>query len=702
MANQHLKVVYIRPSKYDDEGYVWRFWRGVVPSNTLCCLESLTQALADSGELGEDVEVSVETYDDTLERIPIKRIARENRKPGTRVVVGFVGVQTNQFPRAVDLALALRAEGVQTMIGGFHVSGMLAMFDAPSPELQQCIDHGVALVKGEAEAPGALAGILRDALAGEMQPIYDIREFPDLENAPVPTASERFRGRYFRDIATIDTSRGCPFNCSFCTIINVQGRKMRHRSAACVLNAIEENYTRGVSTYFFTDDNFARNPVWEEILDGLIAMRERGMDICFMIQTDTRANQIPGFVEKAARAGCYMVFIGMESVNPKNLEAVGKGHNCVDEYAAMAETWRQHNVTVHAGYIIGLPHDSPQSVQQDIDRLKNEVKVDKASLFMMTPLPGSRDHWQMVQDRVPLDADLNNYDSMHETCRHPNMAAGEWMGAYHDSMESLYDKENIVNTLLRTPRDRYYAMLFIFVWYRYSALERIHPMAVGVYRLKDRKSRRPIFPRENVFQYAWRRVNDAAHGLRRYASLFLEFQEIWLLTRKPEDPRWATLADIRAKWAEVQLRVRECDIRGRCDVAAQELKTMLMTVADRMSSLSKAGGHLSRSTRRRLRDRAKDIENYVRTLDVQLPRWHKIVEAEKFSESILAGYEELAIRYVAKRRKFNAYRKELINHVKSGRILTMNIGRIPTVLLFEILFACRFGTHMFTHVLMHR
>lgn len=688
-----MHVVYIRPSTYDDEGYVLRFWRGVLPSNTLACLDSLTRSVAESGELGDDIEVTIDSFDDTVERIPIGRIARMNRKPNTRVVVGFVGVQSNQFERATDLALQLRRAGVQVMIGGFHVSGMLALFDEPTYDLARLLDAGVSLVKGEAEAPGALAAILRDAAHGEMKPVYNITDFPDLENAPVPRMQDKLRDRFFiKSMATIDTSRGCPFNCSFCTIINVQGRKMRYRSAACVLKAIEENYERGVKIYFFTDDNFSRNPVWEQILDGLAAMRAEGKEVIFMMQVDTMAHRIPNFVEKAAKAGCYLAFIGMETVNPDNLEAVGKKQNHVDEYGGMVRTWHENGIEVHVGYIIGLPFDTLQSVHRDIDVLRNQVKVDFASLFMRVPLPGSKDHWQMVQDGVPMDADYNNFDGLHETFKHPRMAAGEWRKAYDNAMLALYDKQNIVNVLLRVPQESRSHLFWTFVWYRFCALEGCHPMATGLVRLKDRKSRRASFPRENVFAYAWRRAKDSVRGLKRYAGLFFEFQEVWMLTRKTDDVRWAMLADLRAKWTDVQQRIEEYDVCGKRDAAIRELRNMLGSTAERMLQLSKTPGAIGHRARRKLQARAKELENYVRTLDVQLPGWKPVVHAERYvSERVVAGYEELAIRYVARRRRFDAYRKDLLHRLRSGRMLPMDFGRIPYAMLVEVLLACRFG-----------
>src|SRR5919197_2524003 len=114
-----FRIILIKPSKYDDEGYVIRFWKGVLPSNTLNVLHGLTEAVKDSRALG-DLEIEIVTFDETAEKLPVRKIIRWSRRLSTKLVVGLVGVQTNQFPRAFDLARRFRAGGIHVIIGGFY------------------------------------------------------------------------------------------------------------------------------------------------------------------------------------------------------------------------------------------------------------------------------------------------------------------------------------------------------------------------------------------------------------------------------------------------------------------------------------------------------------------------------------------------------------------------------------------------------
>ena len=263
IACKRLTVVLIKPSKYDDEGYVIRHFRGVLPSNTLACLSSLTEDLKRRRVLGHNLKIRIRILDDTVQPIPVDRIIRSNRLPRNRTVVALVGVQSNQFPRAADLARRLRAGGLQVLIGGFHVSGVLALFSDIRPEIKELMDLGVTVVKGEVE--DTWEDLLEDALHDRLRPIYDFLDRkPDLYDKPVPMITRSYLKRFITsNSGTIDCGRGCPYNCSFCTIINVQGHKVRFRSVETLARAIRENYERhGIFYYFFTDDNFARNPCW--------------------------------------------------------------------------------------------------------------------------------------------------------------------------------------------------------------------------------------------------------------------------------------------------------------------------------------------------------------------------------------------------------------------------------------------------------
>jgi radical SAM superfamily enzyme YgiQ (UPF0313 family) len=573
-----LRVILLKPSKYDDDGYVIRHFRGVLPSNTLACLYSLTENVKERRLLGEKLKLETCLYDDTVQKIPSGRILRSHRPPKHRTVVALVGVQSNQFPRAADLARRFRMAGLPVLIGGFHVSGTMAMFPEGTPEIRELMDLGVSVVLGEVEE--SWGGILADALHDRLRPLYSFLEAkPDLTNQPVPRILPSYLKHFVAsNFGTIDCGRGCPYRCSFCSIINVQGQKMRFRSSGAVTCAIRENYRRhGVDYYFFTDDNFARNGRWREIFEELARMREEEkIPIRFMIQVDTQAHKIPDFVRLAARAGCTQVFIGMESINPQNLKSAGKGQNRVDDYKNMIAAWHQARIATHAAYIIGFPHDTPESVAEDIARLKGELKVEQASFFMLTPIPGSRDHQQMVQAGKPMDPDLNKYDSFHETVSHPNFKPGEWSEVYERTWKGFYSFEYMREVLLQTSPENYWNVFFNFLWYRNSVLiEKGHPMIHGFLRLKQRKDRRPGFAIEPPLKHFVRRFGEWRRLARGWLSLLLEMEELWLQTRKRSEAELRLLAELQwvGEAAGRRLRAAELQIaHARARVQFPELR----------------------------------------------------------------------------------------------------------------------------------
>jgi len=271
-ARQVFHLFLIKPSHYDDDGYVIQWARSSIPANTLAALYGLAQDCAQRQVLGADVEIRITVWDETNTRIQPARIIHQIRSAGGRGLVGLVGVQTNQYPRAVDIARPLRAAGIPVCIGGFHVSGCIAMLPDMPPELREAMELGITLFAGEAE--GRLEALLRAAYNDLLEPLYNfMKDLPSLQGEPVPFLPLEVVRRTSGLRTSFDAGRGCPFLCSFCTIINVQGRTSRGRNADDVENIVRANLAQGVRNFFITDDNLARNQNWEAIFDRLIKMR---------------------------------------------------------------------------------------------------------------------------------------------------------------------------------------------------------------------------------------------------------------------------------------------------------------------------------------------------------------------------------------------------------------------------------------------
>jgi hypothetical protein len=504
-SKRRFQLVLIKPSHYDDDGYVIRWWRALIPSNSLAALYGIAVDCAERQVLGADVAIDIEVIDETNRRVDIPALLSLFASRGNFGLVGLVGVQSNQYPRALDIARPLRAAGVQVAIGGFHVSGCLSMLDGRAVGLDDCRDMGVAMFAGEAE--GRFDQVLRDAAANQLAPLYDfMKDLPDIGGSPVPFLPKRYVARTLGLSASFDAGRGCPYQCSFCTIINVQGRKSRFRSADDVEQLVRANWAQGIHKFFITDDNFARNERWEAIFDRLIELREKeGIPLGLMIQVDTLCHKIENFIAKAKRAGVTRVFIGLENINPDNLAGAKKRQNKITEYRAMLLAWKAHGIITLAGYILGFPADTPASIRRDIAIIQKELPLDIIEFFILTPLPGSEDHQALWRSGAALDGDLNKYDVEHVCAAHAKMSATEWEAIYREAWALYYTPEHM-KTLLRraaatgVPMGSLVKLLVAFC--SMVRLENIHPLQSGVLRLKHPSERRPGLAPES-FSLFW-------------------------------------------------------------------------------------------------------------------------------------------------------------------------------------------------------
>ena len=517
-------LVLIKPTHYDDDGYPIQWVRSALPSNTLACMFGLADAARERGALGPNVGMHIDTYDETNRRVRPDHIIREIRKSGARALIGLVGVQSNQFPRAVDLAQPFLAAGLPVCIGGFHVSGCISMLPEMPPDMRAAQAQGISFFAGESESL-RLDEVLQDAWSGKLKPMYNYMDnLPSLENEPAPILPRKHVVRTSGSYSSIDLGRGCPYQCSFCTIINVQGRKSRFRSPDDLEKIIRENYAQGIKRFFITDDNFARNSHWEQLFDRIIKLRGEGLKLGFTIQVDTLCHKIPNFIEKAALAGVRRVFLGLENINPDNLIAAKKRQNKITEYREMLQKWRAHGAITYAGYILGFPADTKESILRDIEIIKRELPLDILEFFFLTPLPGSEDHKILHKKGVWMDPDMNKYDLHHRVAHHGKMSDTEWEEAYAGAWKAFYTPEHVRTILRRAAQiknGRPGTTLSTILWFKLMiSFEGVHPLEGGAFRRKYRRDRRLGLRQENPLVFYPRIVAEIFGKAWNYWSLY--------------------------------------------------------------------------------------------------------------------------------------------------------------------------------------
>jgi radical SAM superfamily enzyme YgiQ (UPF0313 family) len=531
-----VRIYFIKPSRYDEEGYVSYFRYGVQPSNSLTVLSALNQAFNARYSTTRNVYLDTVIWDEICDGVispeTIKAIKDKAREDGVELLIGMAGVQSNQYPRGRDLALQFVANGMTTMMGGFHVSG----YPDSCKFLNAC---NITTVVGEAE--NIWGDIVEDYLSGSLKPHYSVTQgiraktgqsdiiVPLITDTLLPVVDDRYLTRFFNDtMTTIDTSRGCPFTCSYCSVKNVMGRTMRSREPNAVVTWVRDACrNHGIESLFLVDDDFFRSPRWEEILTGLVEVKKEFPKFSFMMQVDVDAScyaeVAPGetetnkhrrarrFTQLAAAAGCYSAFIGIESLNPDNLNFATKYQNTDDrqhklsieesrarvisKYKRVVDNWHHVGVGVHAGYMLGFPFDGPDCGRVAAETLK-KIGFDIVSFFIMTPLPGTEDQIRYVKEGRIIDWDFNNLDSQHVTLSHDKMDAESYMGAYRDAFKGFYSIPTLLKTIFTVGGGRGLdaearrAVIRQFTYYFFSYRSGRHPMVGGIWPIKRRDVRR--------------------------------------------------------------------------------------------------------------------------------------------------------------------------------------------------------------------
>ena len=294
-----VRVYFVKPSRYDDDGYVQFYRWGVQPNNTLTVMAALNDTFNKRYSSQRNVLLETVIWDEVCDGAvgpeSITAIKEKAQEDGVELLIGIAGVQSNQYPRGRDLALQFVAQGLPTIMGGFHVSG----YPQSREFMHSC---GISTAVGEAE--NFWDDVVHDFLEGKLKPEYSVNEgiraktgtgdilVPVITDAQLPLIDDRYLTRFFNDTqTTLDTSRGCPFTCSYCSVKNVMGRTMRSRDPQSVLQWVRDAvFNHGIDSLFLVDDDFFRSPRWDEILTGMAQIRKEFPKLSFMMQVDVDAS----------------------------------------------------------------------------------------------------------------------------------------------------------------------------------------------------------------------------------------------------------------------------------------------------------------------------------------------------------------------------------------------------------------------------
>ncbi len=359
-------------------------------------------------------------------------------------------------PRAYELADFYRQQGLPVVLGGAHPSFLpreglehadfviCGEGDEALPELVQALQEG--------EDPGRIQNLC--CRQGE-----EVRQNPwrpfveDLDALPIPDYQLihdwQAQKRRFVSIAT---SRGCPFNCRFCSVILLFGRKYRYNSVDRVMEEIRRNSIKG-GHLFFCDDNFTANR--ERIKELCERMLSENLKIEWSAQVRVEAAKDPELLRLMARSGCYTVFVGLESINPATLKAYNKSQT-VEGIRDCVINFHQYGIAVHGMFVFGSEEDHYQVIRDTVT-FSRQLDLDSLQYLILTPVPGTPVYQDLEAQNRIICRDWSHYDGHHIVFQPRQFTPYELQHETIRAMKKFYSWPSVFKRLLA--RDMFYAQL---------------------------------------------------------------------------------------------------------------------------------------------------------------------------------------------------------------------------------------------------
>jgi radical SAM superfamily enzyme YgiQ (UPF0313 family) len=397
------KLYIISPCRAED---IWRKRRAtfVLPQMSLAILAALTPDRF-------EVRVTDELVDDIDFAFPADLVA--------------ISTNSSNAGRAYAVSGIFREQGAKVIMGGIH----------PSVMPDEVIRHADSLLMGEAEE--MWPGILDDFLSNDLQPRYRCESYPDPSKIPSGKWDVIHQRRYYVP-RTFQTSRGCPYGCSFCSSTQFFGMRHRCRSIGQVVSELR-TYTGRIAV--FIDDNIAGSPAYaKELFRAMKPLRQR-----WVAQTSIDIARDSELLRLAAESGCAGLLIGFESINTLNAGDVKKIRQTA-YYEELIREIKAHGIGVHGSFIFGFDNDTPDIFDSTIDFvMRNRLEV--ANYCKLTPFPGTKLFDEMTAQGRILHQDWEKYDRYNIVFRPKNITAEELHRKTADAYRKTYSVASILKRM---------------------------------------------------------------------------------------------------------------------------------------------------------------------------------------------------------------------------------------------------------------
>lgn len=367
---------------------------------------------------------------------------------------------TSTAPRAYALADRIRKKGIPIILGGVHPTFM--------PE--EALNHADYVVRGEADL--TLLPLVESIKNGDPFPV-NVRglSFRDtsgnIVNTPLPELLDNLdslpspdmsivHGFKAENVYPISTSRGCPFDCKFCSVIQMFGRRYRYRSVEKTIEDIKEASRLSKGTIFFVDDNFAANKErTKEILKGII---QEGIKVQWSAQVRVDVARDEELLRLMAESGCGTLYIGFESIDPETLKLYNKKQDIEDIIECIKKV-HEVGIHIHGMFVIGADTNDLETINRTADFAKR-LKIDTVQFLVLTPLPGTPVFFEMLNSKRLLHTDWSKYDAHHVVFKplkiRPEVLQIETLRA----MKRFYSWNYILRHIIRL--DIHYALIGLY------------------------------------------------------------------------------------------------------------------------------------------------------------------------------------------------------------------------------------------------